>query len=256
MKMILSVVAVALASTLGVDPAHGWASANRYGGSTTHSYGSTSHTNAYGGSSSHEAGEGTEHTNTYGGSTAHSAYGGTEHTNVYGGTTARAYGPGAYRTYPSGATYCHPPTYPSITRRSAVPYYSTSCYRCAAAAGADWSRCRRGGSFRQRRRGDIERVCRRCGNRQRERGGRLQRRRCHWRRRGSAPASGAYVMSVNYAALPAGAIVIDERGDVLPERQYLVQPSYGANGVYTGSAGSLMGRDRTRTTTTSTIRKR
>ena len=43
MKMVLSVVAVTLASTMWADPAHGWASANRYGGSTSHSYGSTSH---------------------------------------------------------------------------------------------------------------------------------------------------------------------------------------------------------------------
>jgi len=42
-----------------------WASANRYGGSTSHSAGATSHENRWGGSSSHVAGEGTEHTNAY-----------------------------------------------------------------------------------------------------------------------------------------------------------------------------------------------
>ncbi len=48
---------------------------NAYGGSTSHSSGSTSRTNAYGGSSSHTAGEGTSHTSAYGTSTSH-AYGG------------------------------------------------------------------------------------------------------------------------------------------------------------------------------------
>ena len=41
---------------LGAGPAAGWSSANRGGGSTSHTEGSTSHTNAYGGSSTHEAG--------------------------------------------------------------------------------------------------------------------------------------------------------------------------------------------------------
>ena len=88
------------------------------------------------------AGEGTEHTNTYGGSTAHAYGGGTEHTNTYGGSTYGAYGSGAYHTYPSGATAYHPPgypaypTYPVYHPPVAVPYYSTGCYGCAAAAGA------------------------------------------------------------------------------------------------------------------------
>ena len=88
------------------------------------------------------AGEGTEHTNTYGGSTAHAYGGGTEHTNIYGGSTYGADGSGAYHTYPSGATAYHPPgypaypTYPVYHPPVAVPYYSTGCYGCAAAAGA------------------------------------------------------------------------------------------------------------------------
>ena len=93
MKAIVAIAAVLLIGTLRPDAAHAWASANRWGGSTSHSWGSTSHTNAYGGSSSHTYGEGTEHTNMYGGSSAHAWGGGSEHTNAYGGSTY-----GAYRT--------------------------------------------------------------------------------------------------------------------------------------------------------------
>src|SRR5262245_30352688 len=44
-----------------------WSHGNRWGGSTQHSYGSTSHESAWGTSTSHVAGEGTSHTNVYGG---------------------------------------------------------------------------------------------------------------------------------------------------------------------------------------------
>ena len=49
----------------------------------------------------------------------------------------------------------------------------------------------------------------------------------------SAPASGTYVMGVNYASLPTGSMTIDKNGATY----YLsgntwFQPSYGANGVY------------------------
>ena len=71
MKAIIVVAAALLLGALRPDPAYAWASANRWGGSTSHSWGSTSHTNAWGGSSSHAYGEGTEHTNAYGGSSAH-----------------------------------------------------------------------------------------------------------------------------------------------------------------------------------------
>ena len=90
----------------------------------------------------HAAGEGTEHTNAYGGNTAHAYGGGTEHTNVYGGSTYGKAGDGAYHTYPGGATAYHPPGYPAYPTYAAyhppvaVPYYSSGCYGCAAAAGA------------------------------------------------------------------------------------------------------------------------
>ena len=103
--------------------------------------GSTSHENRYGGSSTHEAGEGTEHTNTYGGSTAHATGGGTEHTNVVRRHhLRRRTAPGATHTYASGATAYHPPArlsdYPAYHPPVAVPYYASTCYGCAAAAGA------------------------------------------------------------------------------------------------------------------------
>jgi hypothetical protein len=117
-----------LIALLASGPAAAWSHANRYGGSTSHAYG-----------------EGTEHTSAYGTSTAHAWGGGTEHTNVYGGTTAGKYGEGAYHAGPYGATAYHPPDYypgyhppayypyhPPV----AVPYYSSGCYGCAAAAGA------------------------------------------------------------------------------------------------------------------------
>src|SRR5208283_273115 len=65
--VFLSLSIVALFSVLACAWSHG----NRYGGSSSHSYGSSSHTNAWGGSSSHSAGEGSSHTNAYGGSTSH-----------------------------------------------------------------------------------------------------------------------------------------------------------------------------------------
>lgn len=139
MKMIVTAIAVLLATAQWAEPAAAWSSANRYGGSTSHSAGSTSHTNAYGGSSSHTWGQGSSHTNAYGGSTSHSYGGGTSHTNVYGGTTSGAYGAGWSHSYPSGATAYRPPgyaTYPVYHPPVAVPYYSSGCYGCAAAVGA------------------------------------------------------------------------------------------------------------------------
>ncbi len=163
MKPIVIAAGALLMGTLWNNPAGAWASANRYGGSTTHSYGETSHTNAYGGSTSHSYGEGTEHSNMYGGSSEHAYGGGTEHTNayggstsgaygqgathtnMYGGSTSGAYGEGATHTYASGATVYHPPAYgtggyagyPAYHPPVAVPYYAAQgCYGCAAAAGA------------------------------------------------------------------------------------------------------------------------
>ena len=134
-----------LITALSPSAATAWMTSNRFGGSTTHTWGETSHTNMYGGSTQHAYGEGTQHTNMYGGSTSHGWYGGTTHTNVYGGSTSGAYGAGVYHTYPSGASYYRPPypayhpAYPVYPYHPpvAVPYYSAAgCYGCAAAAGA------------------------------------------------------------------------------------------------------------------------
>ena len=56
MKTIVAMAGALLLGVLWQDPAGAWSSANRYGGSTSHSEGETSHTNAYGGSSSHSYG--------------------------------------------------------------------------------------------------------------------------------------------------------------------------------------------------------
>ena len=112
MKAVVVMVAVLLMGALRPEPANAWATANRWGGSTSHTWGATSHTNAWGGSSSHAYGVGTDHTNMYGGSSAHAWGGGTEHTNAYGGGTLRGvHGAGATHTYASGATAYHPPGY-------------------------------------------------------------------------------------------------------------------------------------------------
>ncbi len=140
MKQIVVMAGALLAGLLRPDQANAWATANRYGGSTSHSAGETSHTNVYGGSTTHAYGEGTEHSNVYGGSSAHGWGGGTEHTNAYGGSTSGAYGEGVTHTYTSGATVYRPPgegSYTAYHPPVAVPYYSASgCYGCAAAAGA------------------------------------------------------------------------------------------------------------------------
>ena len=131
MKTILAGVVVVLAVGLWADNASAFRSANRWGGSTSHSFGETSHTNAWGGSSEHVAGVGTEHTNAYGGNSAHAYGGGSEHTNMYGGTTYGYAGGAHYSSYGYAGGYYgayHPPV--------AVPYYGSTCYGCAAAAGA------------------------------------------------------------------------------------------------------------------------
>ena len=68
---------------LSAVSARAWASANRFGGSSFHTWGASGHTNTWGGSTEHVAGEGTEHTNAWGGNTDHAYGGGTQHTNVY-----------------------------------------------------------------------------------------------------------------------------------------------------------------------------
>ena len=111
MRTIVATFALVLATGFFAHDASAFHSANRYGGSTSHRYGETSHSNAWGGSSEHVAGEGTEHTNAYGGNSAHAYGGGSEHTNAYGATTYGEAGYGAVHTYPGGATAYRAPDY-------------------------------------------------------------------------------------------------------------------------------------------------
>src|SRR5271165_5682369 len=157
-KTIVRLLSFAVA-LLPFGTASAYSHANRYGGSTSHSYGSTSHSSAYGTSSSHTYGEGSSHTNEYGGSTSHSydggtshtnAYGGTTsgeagygatHTNTYGGTTSGAYGEGAVHTTPSGSTtyasaYHPPEPYYPYHPPTTVGYYGAACYNCSTGSVA------------------------------------------------------------------------------------------------------------------------
>ena len=61
-KIMVSLVSIAFA-LLPFNTASAYSHANAYGGSTSHSYGSTSHSSAYGTSSSHTYCEGSTHTN-------------------------------------------------------------------------------------------------------------------------------------------------------------------------------------------------
>ena len=131
--IIVTCMAVAIA-LLPLESAVAYSHANRYGGSTSHSYGSTSHSSAYGTSTSHTYGEGSSHTNEYGGSTSHNYYGGTTHTNAYGGTTSGEAGYGATHTYDNGATVYHSPD-AYYGYHPPAPYYP-GCYDCGSTVGA------------------------------------------------------------------------------------------------------------------------
>lgn len=244
----LAVVAVALATLVPSTQALAWASANRAGGFTSHSFGETSHTNAFGGSSTHVAGEGTEHTNTYGGSTAHSEYGGTEHTNVYGGSTAGAYGAGAEHTTYYGATAYHPPAYgayPVYHPPAYVPAYSTGCYGCAAAAGAVVG-VATGAAIASANSAAASNNAYAAGVAagSASTGAAYSSGYAAGTVAASAPPPGAtvttvtttttsYAMGVSYAALPAGSMAVTKNGTTY----YLsgntwFQPMFGANGVH------------------------
>ena len=82
-------LALAAASLLVPAGAAAYAHANRYGGTTSHSTGSTTATGAYGGSMTHTAGQGTTATNAWGGSASHQA--GSDSTQF---TTSNRFRPG------------------------------------------------------------------------------------------------------------------------------------------------------------------
>lgn len=136
-----------------------FSSANRFGGTTSHSYGSTSMSDRWGGSMSHTRGEGTTATGAYGGSATHEegsgqtefskdgdsathTYGeGTSATNAYGGSAYHAEGSG-YTSYTSasGATAYHSPyygdTYAGYHPPATVNYYGSGCYNCMSDGAA------------------------------------------------------------------------------------------------------------------------
>lgn len=248
MKIIILGIAALLGASVTSGPAAGWASANRYGGSTTHSYGETSHTNAHGGSTSHAYGEGTEHTNAYGGTTAHGWDGGTTHTNVYGGTTTGAVGVGVAHTsatgYTTAATAYHPP-YPTAVAYApyhppvAVPYYSSGCYNCGSAAAAGAVVGLAAGAA-------IASANTATATSNAYAAGVATGSANTAARYSSGYAAGTanvalaptttttvYAMGVNYATVPTGSISINKNGSTY----YLngntwFQPAFGANGVY------------------------
>jgi hypothetical protein len=182
-----------------------WFHANRYGGGTEHTYGSTTHESAWGTSTSHTYGEGTTHTNVYGGSATHYYGGGWSKTGAYGGT---AYGDAHY-----GGAYYHPAyaAYPAYHPPATVGYYGAGCYNCGgwgtvaaavtgAAVGAAAARSASSNAYS-------------AGY--------------------AAGVTAGYTMGAIYPTLPAGAVVNTMGGATY----YVYQgtwfsPVYGANGVY------------------------
>jgi len=219
MNRIFTIVATlaAIGASVWTNPAAAWASANRFGGSTSHSYGETTHDNRYGGSSTHVAGEGTEHSNVYGGSSEHSVYGGTEHTNAYGGSTYGAYGAGAVHDYPGGAAAYHPPTYgyPAYHPPVVVPAYSSGCYGCAAAAGAVVGVAAGAAVASANTQAAASNVY------------------AAGVAAGRTYVAPAYPIGVNYVALPVNSMPVNKYGTTYyVNGNTWFQPAYGANGVY------------------------
>jgi hypothetical protein len=207
---LLSLSIVVLFSVL----AFAWGHGNRFGGSTSHSWGSTSHENRWGGGTSHTFGEGTSHTNMYGGSATHYAGGGWSKTGAYGGT---AYGDAHY-----GGAYYHPPGagYAGYHPPAAVNYYGSGCYNCggwatagAAAAGLAVGTMA-GAAAASANTAAATSSAYSAGV-------------------AAGAASAAYVMGAIYPTLPSGCVMSSSQGTAY----YFCgntwfQPSYGANGVY------------------------
>ena len=167
---------------------------------------------------------------------------------MYGGSTYGKYGDGAYHTYPSGATAYHPPgypaypTYPAYHPPVAVPYYSSGCYGCAAAAGAvvgmaAGAAVASANTAAATSNAYAAGVATGSANTAAATSAAYGAGVAAGATAASAPvvvpASGTWVMGMNYATLPAGAITINKNGATY----YLsgntwFHPAYGANGVY------------------------
>ena len=219
MKKIFTAVLSLLIVVVLYSYADAWSTGNRWGGSTTHTWGSTSHTSAWGTSTSHTAGEGTTHTNAYGGSFSHYTGGGWLKTGAYGGT---AYGDAHWA---GGAYYhaYHPVYYPVYHPPTTVNYYGAGCYNCggwatagAAAAGAAVGMVA-GSAIASANTAAATTNAYNAGV-----------------AAGAASAGGApYVMGALYPVLPAGCITPTVQGTTY----YLCgntwfKACYGANGIY------------------------
>jgi hypothetical protein len=230
MKTISVGIMSFLLVTLSCGFAGAWSHASRFGGSMSHSFGSTSHTSAWGTSTSHSYGEGTSHTNVYGGSTSHGYGEGTEHTNMYGGSAehyegggwskTNSYGETAYGNAHYGSAYHPPVPYAGYHPPTTVDYYGSRCYNCggwstagAAAAGAAVGMVA-GAAIASANTAAATSNAYNAGV-------------------AAGSPSRTYVMGATYGTLPSGCAKPIVQGTTY----YLCgntwfQPSYGANGVY------------------------
>jgi hypothetical protein len=205
-RIVITLAGALMITAFLPGPAAAWSHANRWGGDTSHDYGSgsTTRTDAWGGSETHTYGEGTTATGRYGDTATHEQGSGqTSFTNPYGGSATHTYGYGTTATSASGATAYRSPYYgggyypyhPPAT----VNYYGSSCGNCgawpagAAAAGAA--------------------VGMAAGM-------------------AAGAASAEYAMGSTYATLPAGCFSPGGRGVYYQCGSAWLQPVYGANGVY------------------------
>jgi len=141
MKRIIVGLTSLVITLVSPSMAQAFAHANRFGGSTWHTFGATSHTSTFGTSTSHVFGAGTSHSNIFGGGTTHSVWGGTSHTNAWGGTTTGAFGAGAVHRTPYGTTayasrYRRPTGYYGYHPPVTAGYYHARCYYCGAVGAA------------------------------------------------------------------------------------------------------------------------
>ena len=116
-KIVVSFMSL-LITLLPSGQAWAWRHANRWGGSTAHTFGSTTHTGRYGGSVSHTWSGGTSAPNRFGGSGTHYAGGDWTATNRFGTTAS-----GGNNHYPVSRAR---PTSFAATRGSAHPSESTA----------------------------------------------------------------------------------------------------------------------------------
>jgi hypothetical protein len=230
-NMIITGCAALLVTLLPLQQAAAFSMSRGRGGSMSHSFGSTSHSNRYGGSTSHRYGEGTEHTNAYGGGTAHAYGGGTAHENAAGGVTAGRYGEGAVHAGPGGVAAYHPPTaayaggayyHPTEVNvyhpaYAAHPYYP-SCYNCSSSSTA-------GAAAAGLAVGMVAGAAAASANTSAATSAAYS--------AGVAAGSTHYTAGTAYVTLPAGCAnpVVQGKPYYLCGNTWF-QPNYGANGVY------------------------